>query len=34
MADTPLGSMETPEDVLESEIRELEKRDRLARGFA
>jgi hypothetical protein len=26
MADTPLGSMETPEEVLESEIRELEKR--------
>jgi hypothetical protein len=26
MADTPLGSMQTPEDVLESEIRELEKR--------
>jgi hypothetical protein len=26
MADTPLGSGETPEEVLESEIRELEKR--------
>src|SRR5262245_11033827 len=26
MADTPLGSMQTPEEVLESEIRELEKR--------